>query len=207
MAEKKPLLKATAMPVGHAAKAKEWAEQDARAKAYRHAVHTVQLTVLTEPKPAPPPPPPRMPRPKKPKKIWDNCEDIGLALKSKELGIRVSAVTRDGSRCVIMREMYYNNKRQVWLPSRNGITIPLKNPLIRTRVPDPDNPPTMVYPMHDVIELIQKAIVVAETMELSDPSKAVYAKPKKEKPVVRPAPEPEPIEVIKLQPKIKPEDK
>lgn len=168
MDENKPLLKATARTMDHANLIRQGAEREARAQAYREEAAAKKLM-------------PKPPKPIKPRKVWDNHIHIADVLKSDKLKIVVSAVTRSGSRCVDIREFYRRNESEEWLPSRNGIVIPIINPYKKTRKPDPDNPPVMLYPMRDLMPAFTRAVEVAENMELSDPANAVYAKPKKEK--------------------------
>lgn len=170
MSEDKELLRVTAMPVGHAARAKKWAEEDARARAYKEEQDRKKAQRIEDAK-------------KRReefveggvlRKYWDNFETIAFVQKTARQKYEIGAGTRDGGRFVSIREYYFRKYDQQWIPSKNGIAIPVMYPMSKTKRPDPDNPIKFVHPAKDVLPAIQKAFEVAQTMELSDPDKAIY---------------------------------
>lgn len=108
----------------------------------------------------------------KQKKIWDNFQEVAEVRKSDGIKFVVSAATRDGFRYINIREFYMRKKDGVWMPGRDGITIPLKAPLNKGE--------EFIYPASEMHRVLSLAADTANTMELADDSKAVYM-PKKEK--------------------------
>ena len=108
----------------------------------------------------------------KQKKIWDNFQEIGEVRKSDGIKFVIAAATRDGYRYVNIREFYMRKKDGVWMPGRDGITIPLRAPLNKGE--------SFITPAHNIVELLQEAMNIAIKLDLADDSKAVYM-PKKEK--------------------------
>jgi len=170
-----------ARPAGFEARKQKWAEEDARAKAYResyderkdNAVKAMRAANLAKgaiTRAA------REVERRKPKRLWDNYEEVAVIQKSGKLRFLIAACTRDGFRCVTIREFYKRKRDGQWLPARDGILVPIMVPIGRTKEPDPNNPPKMIHPMQEFISAIIQAADVAREMELSDPEKAVWLK-------------------------------
>lgn len=117
----------------------------------------------------------------KPKKLWDNYIEVASVQKGERLKFVLAAGTRDGYRCVNIREFYFAKKDGVWKPGRDGILIPLVAPSKKSKKPDPNNPPKMLQPMKEMLEALQQAIEVASTMALEDPENAMWLEPKEDK--------------------------
>lgn len=102
----------------------------------------------------------------KPKKIWDNYKEIGEVRKSDGIKFVIAAATRNGFRYINIREFYLRKKDNVWRPGRDGITMPLKAPL--------NNGEQFINPYEDMIKALREAANAAATMDLDDPTNAVY---------------------------------
>jgi len=63
------------------------------------------------------------------KRIWDNFVHIGEVQKSEATKLVVSAATRDGYRCINVREWYMKKSDNEWKPGRDGINVPLLSPI------------------------------------------------------------------------------
>lgn len=113
-----------------------------------------------------------------PKKLWDNYEEIAVVQKSDRLRFVIAACTREGYRCVNIREFYYVKRDDVWKPGRDGIMIPVAAPMHKTRKPDPNNPPKLIYPMSEMLLALAQAAEVATEMALSDPDNEVWLLPR-----------------------------
>lgn len=171
--------KVLAAPAGHAAMMQRAALADERAREYkaghqqRMTEHLKRLHLLNaargEANRAL-----REAEKHKPTRMWDNYEEVAVIQKSARLRFAIAACTRDGFRCVVIRELYFRKRDGQWLPSKNGIMIPIMAPITRTSTPDPNNLPKMVYPMHELLLALTQAADVAEHMELADPDKAVW---------------------------------
>lgn len=108
----------------------------------------------------------------KQKKIWDNFKEITEIRKSDGIKFVVAAATRNGFRYINIREFYMRKRDGVWMPGRDGITIPLKAPLNKGE--------EFIYPSADMQHALSIAADVASKMELDDDKNAVYM-PTKEK--------------------------
>ena len=106
------------------------------------------------------------------KRIWDNYKVIGEVQKSGSIKFVIAAAIRDGVKYINIREFYIRKKDGVWMPGRDGITIPLVVPV--------NNGADRLTPYSEMVELISKAATELETMELADEAHAVYIT-KKEK--------------------------
>jgi len=104
------------------------------------------------------------------KRIWDNFEEIAEVRKSDGIKFVIAAATREGFRYINIREFYMRKRDGVWMPGRDGITIPLKAPLQKGK--------QFIKPYVDLVEALAKAMETASTMELMDESKAVWAEKK-----------------------------
>lgn len=112
------------------------------------------------------------------RKLWDNFEEVAIVPKTDRLRFVISAGTREGYRCVVIREFYHRKADDAWMPGRDGIMIPIAAPLGKTKKPDPNNPPKLIYPMQEMLLALQQAADIAMNMELDDPDKAVWLMPK-----------------------------
>lgn len=178
-------LKAIAMPRGFAARNKKWAEEDARAAAFRAAAperKKAQAQALSESMRK------RVAngtaphffikdrggrKATDPKRIWDNYRVIGTIRKSTMRKIQVSAGTISGYRSVCIKEYYKRYDRDEWLPSYKSITIPLRAVVKELHLKEPTIP-EFLTPMQDLLALVYEAIEVASTMELHDPNNEVW---------------------------------
>lgn len=114
----------------------------------------------------------------RPRKLWDNYEEIAIVQKSDRLRFVVAACTREGYRCVNIREFYYVKRDGVWKPGRDGIMVPVIAPLHKTRKPDPNNPPKMIHPMADMLLALTQAAEVAAEMDLENVDNEIWLQPK-----------------------------
>ena len=108
----------------------------------------------------------------KQKKIWDNFIEVGEVRKSDGIKFVIAAATRDGFRYVNIREFYMRKRDGIWMPGRDGITIPLKATLNKGA--------EFIEPAEAMINIITEAMNYAQKMDLADDSRAVYM-PVKEK--------------------------
>lgn len=106
----------------------------------------------------------------KKKRIWDNFEEVAEVRKSDSIKFVIAAATRDGFRYINIREFYLRKRDNVWMPGRDGITIPLKAPLNKGA--------EFIKPIVDMLNAIGEARDVADTMELMDDTKAVWVEGK-----------------------------
>ena len=113
-----------------------------------------------------------------PRKLWDNYREIAYVQKSDRLRFVIAACTREGYRCVNIREFYYVKRDDVWRPGRDGIMFPIVAPLHKTRKPDPNNPPKLIHPMSEMMLALAQAAEYAAEMDLEDPENEVWLKPK-----------------------------
>lgn len=174
--------KVSAMPVGHAALVKRGAEADARAREYLatsaerraaaianlHEVNRARYAATKAERDAA-----KEAARRKPKLLWDNHEEVAIIQKSSRLRFQLCSCTRDGYRYVTIREWYMLNNG-AWKPSKNGITIPLVMPINRTTKPDPNNKPTFIHPMQELLPALIQAFEIARDMELADPDNEVW---------------------------------
>ena len=108
----------------------------------------------------------------KQKRIWDNFREIGEVQKSDSIKFVISAAIRDGVKYINIREFYIRKRDNVWMPGRDGITIPLVAPIMQGTA--------RITPYATMSDLIAKTVAELEGMPLVDETHAVYA-PKKEK--------------------------
>ena len=106
------------------------------------------------------------------KRIWDNFKEIGEVRKSDSIKFIIAAAIRDGVKYINIREFYKRKRDNVWMPGRDGITIPLVVPIEQGKA--------RLTPYTEMIDVINKAVAELETMELLDEEHAVYIE-KKEK--------------------------
>lgn len=107
------------------------------------------------------------------RKLWDNYKEIASVQKNERLKFVVAAGTRDGFRCISIREFYFVKRDNVWKPGKDGILIPLISPLKTTKKPD-GNPPEMLYPMRELQSILPGAVEIAAAMELEDENNAMW---------------------------------
>lgn len=113
-----------------------------------------------------------------PRKLWDNYQEVAVIQKSDRLRFVVAACTREGYRCINIREFYFVKRDNAWKPGRDGIMIPIAAPLHKTRKPDPNNPPKLIYPMREMLLALEQAADIAAEMDLEDPENEVWLMPK-----------------------------
>lgn len=113
------------------------------------------------------------------KKLWDNYKIVGEVQKGVKFKFVVAAATVNGFRFVTIREFYYRKRDNAWLPGRDGITIPLINPIDRKN--PVDGKVKVITPMKDMMELLNTAFEEASTMELADPENELWFTPKSAK--------------------------
>lgn len=106
------------------------------------------------------------------KRIWDNYKVIGEVKKSDAIKFVIAAAVRDGVKYINIREFYIRKRDNVWMPGRDGITIPLVAPI--------NHGTERITPYSEMSNVITKAAAELETMPLLDEANAVYM-PKKEK--------------------------
>lgn len=106
------------------------------------------------------------------KKVWDNYIVVSEVRKNDRLKFVLAAGTRDGYRCLSIREFYRRRSDKTWQPGREGILIPLKSPFYGEIKDNPN--PTMIEPLYDLLKALPEALKVVETMELSNPENAVW---------------------------------
>jgi hypothetical protein len=109
------------------------------------------------------------------KKVWDNYIVVNEVRKNDRLKFVLAAGTRDGYRCLSIREFYRRRSDKTWQPGREGILIPLKSPFYGDVKDNPN--PTMIEPLYDLLKAIPEALKVVETMELYDLNNAVWQLP------------------------------
>jgi len=183
--------KVSAMPAGHAEHVRKGAEADARAREYKAGAAERRAEVMAgllafnraryaatkderEAAKAAKKAARREAARNRPIRVWDNFEEIAVIQKSSTLRFHISACTRDGFRCVTIREFYKRRSDGLWVPGRNGINIPLMMPLNRTKTPDPNTPIKIIYPMQEFVLALQQAIDAATNMDLVDPDNAIW---------------------------------
>lgn len=113
-----------------------------------------------------------------PRKLWDNYQEVAIIQKTDRLRISVAVGCREGYRCIVLREFYYVKRDDVWKPGRDGIMIPIAAPIGKTRRPDPNKPPKIIYPMKEMMLALEQTMEVAMEMALDDPDNAVWLTPK-----------------------------
>ena len=106
------------------------------------------------------------------KRIWDNYKEIGEVRKSDSIKFVVAAAIRDGVKYINIREFYKRKKDEVWMPGRDGITIPLLVPINKGK--------ERLTPYVEMSALFSKAAAELDIMPLADDEHAVYIT-KKEK--------------------------
>lgn len=106
------------------------------------------------------------------KRIWDNFKEIGEVRKSGSIKFIIAAAIRDGVKYINIREFYKRKRDNVWMPGRDGITIPLVVPIEQGKA--------RLAPYTEMIDIINRTATELETMELLDEEHAVYIE-KKEK--------------------------
>ena len=106
------------------------------------------------------------------KRIWDNFKEIGEVRKSDSIKFVIAAAIRDGVKQINIRGFYKRKRDNVWMPGRDGITIPLVVPIEQGKA--------RLTPYTEMIDVINKTAAELETMELLDEEHAVYIE-KKEK--------------------------
>ena len=109
----------------------------------------------------------------KKKKIWDNYKVIGEVRKSDAIKFVVAAAYRDGVQYINIREFYIRKRDNVWMPGRDGITVPIIIPVNKGT--------EMVETFPAFMELLHKAAKELSTMPMEDAENAVWYTPKEGK--------------------------
>lgn len=109
------------------------------------------------------------------RKVWDNYIVVSEVRKNDRLKFVLAAGTRDGYRCLSIREFYRRRRDKTWQPGREGILIPLKSPFYGDIKDNPN--PIMIEPLYDLLKALPEALKVVETMELSNPENAIWQLP------------------------------
>lgn len=107
---------------------------------------------------------------KKPKKIWDNYKVIGEVQKSDFIKFVVAAGYRDGVKYINIREFYLRRRDNVWMPGRDGITIPVVVPIKQGA--------ELIKPYEVLGALLDKTVEEFNTLPMDDPENAVWYTPK-----------------------------
>lgn len=107
------------------------------------------------------------------KRIWDNYKVIGEIKKSDSIKIVVAAAIRDGVRYINMREFYIRKRDNVWMPGRDGLTVPIMIPV--------NNGTEMLKTYAELVPLLASAAKELETMPIEDANNAVYVQKKEKK--------------------------
>lgn len=108
----------------------------------------------------------------KKKRLWDNYRVITEVPKTERLKFVVAAGTRDGFRCIVIREFYYSRPTNEWKPGRDGIIVPILSPM---RGYFDDDGKIITLPVFaSLIQAITEAYEVASTMDLADPNNSIW---------------------------------
>lgn len=100
------------------------------------------------------------------KRLWDNYEVVGEVQKSDSIKFVVAAAIRDGVRYINVREFYMRKTDEVWMPGRDGITIPIVYPIKQGS--------ELIRPYDGLSKLFLQTSIVLKNMELLDETKAIY---------------------------------
>lgn len=109
----------------------------------------------------------------KAKKIWDNYKVIGEVKKSEAIKLVVAAAYRDGVQYINIREFYIRKRDNVWMPGRDGITIPVIIPVNQGK--------EMVHTYTQLGDLMTEAVAALAVMPMEDAENAVWYTPKEGK--------------------------
>ena len=113
---------------------------------------------------------------KKPRKVWDNYIQLFEFPKAEKTKFVVAAATREGYRVLIIREFYLRKSDNTWMPSRDGVQIPLKSPLKNQKNADGTVP--FVMPIQEFLDALPAALETLRTMPLEDSNNEVWYTPK-----------------------------
>jgi len=109
----------------------------------------------------------------KAKKIWDNYKVIGEVRKSEAIKLVVAAAYRDGVQYINIREFYIRKRDNVWMPGRDGITVPIIIPV--------NGGKERVHTYDKLSELMAATATELATMPIEDAENAVWYTPKEAK--------------------------
>jgi len=109
----------------------------------------------------------------KPKKIWDNYKVVGEVQKSDFIKFVVAAGYRDGVKYINIREFYLRRKDNVWMPGRDGLTIPVLVPVNKGA--------TLIKPYEVLGTLMGLTVDELELMPIEDEANAIWYTPKEDK--------------------------
>lgn len=110
---------------------------------------------------------------KKAKKIWDNYKVIGEVKKSNAIKLVVAAAYRDGVQYINIREFYIRKRDNVWMPGRDGITVPVIIPVNEGK--------EMIHTYAQLSVLTAEAVAELAVMPMEDAENAVWYTPKEGK--------------------------
>ena len=109
----------------------------------------------------------------KAKKIWDNYKVIGEVRKSEALKFVVAAAYRDGVQYINIREFYIRKRDNVWMPGRDGITVPVTIPV--------NGGKEIVHTYAQLCVLLGATVDELAEMPMEDAENAVWYTPKEAK--------------------------
>ncbi len=109
----------------------------------------------------------------KAKKIWDNYKVIGEVRKSEAIKLVVAAAYRDGVQYINIREFYIRKRDNVWMPGRDGITVPVIIPINEGK--------ERVHTYTQLGDLMTAAVAELAVMPMEDAENAVWYTPKEGK--------------------------
>lgn len=100
--------------------------------------------------------------------VWNNCKRIGEVIKSERTKLVVELVARDGVKYVNIRGWYIRKRDNEWRPAMEGFAIPVGIPIQGE----------LVNPTVELLELVEKALSMADEFAIEDAENAVWT-PKK----------------------------
>lgn len=109
----------------------------------------------------------------KAKKIWDNYKVVGEVQKSNAIKFVVAAAYRDGVQYINIREFYIRKRDNVWMPGRDGITVPITIPV--------NEGTELVNTYMQLAEVMAETAKVLVDMPMEDEENAVWYTPKEGK--------------------------
>lgn len=103
------------------------------------------------------------------KKIWDNRKVIGEFHRTASTKIVVELTAKEGVKYVNVRTWYKTRTSDNWLPSRDGIIIPIEHPVKKT-----DGSVEIMKPITEVVNLIKQAVDQSAEFAIEDEANAVW---------------------------------
>ncbi len=108
----------------------------------------------------------------KAKRIWDNYKVVGEVQKSDFIKLVVAAGYRDGVQYINIREFYMRKRDNVWMPGRDGITVPVIIPV--------NGGKERVHTYTQLGDLMTAAVAELAVMPMEDAENAVWYTPKED---------------------------